>query len=428
MLLFFARHGERIIVSLIASLILVTCYLFLWAVHESLPGNLPGFMKAFHVWCSGKLDSAWSWVVNNPNYVGAIFQVVASIVAIVGGISLVRGLLPQRLKAFIERQIKFLYPLSERIRAQEALIGTVSRTAVARQDRVLFNAGPLALALKNIGKMSKWDTSGATPVRSGLPANLTSLAAVVQESEVMIGVAGARLNALHELNAHAHLVSGALASAESRMTTDQSERAAFVERAEVHFTQAIENASTKVAALELRGLLRSREEQFQLAATDFAELEVACPSDEQYLIRARSHRCRGELKHMQGSRGGRNARLTEAQVHLGIGWDVINGRLAQLSSDDCFELGENQTVYGDNKLALWRRIPLAEPIHRARIAYEEAIRQFGTSGHPSALERIKVVEARLANLKKEEDAAADAHGPRGSDAPSDGSELAGKER
>lgn len=283
---------------------------------------------------------------------------------------------------FMEHELKPIYRDSEAL-----LSAVVVRSANVPHRSPLYLKGPLDIALKSLGD----------PWR---PKRKSSLTEAVSEVDTYIEVTKKRLEHLGSLRSHALLLRGAVQSYDCIMRDcDRLSREESDSCAEADFAAAMGTSSTQAAALELRGLLRSRIGNFVGALEDFEALDARAAAGATPLVVARAKRLQSEVKLLQSRTGGM-ARLNEAQALLNWAKGILeDGRT--LTQQDYLELGQNRQAYGAVKEL--RHSINAEGVHLARDAYQKAIEYYRKSANVNASTLIAEIEKRIATLDKPSD-------------------------
>jgi hypothetical protein len=248
-------------------------------------------------------------------------------------------------------------------RESEALVAAVAnRSANVPHKEPLFRKDPLNLALNALGN----------PFR---PRKLRSLDEAFKEVGEYIEITEKRLATLKDIRAHVRIFRGAARSAElaDKKLTDGT---SVEENIEADFAAGIHADTTKPAALELRGLWRSRLGNLQGALQDFEVLQAQVRGSTSAIPRARAFRHRSDILMMQAA-GANLGLLRQARRNLNVARRLFgDGRT--LTPPESMECGHNRESYGEVLAAL--AALTGGNTQNARRAFNDALGHFQRLG------------------------------------------------
>ena len=367
---FYERYGHAI-VWVLTSLLGITL-LFWFATYLAAQGIFPEHVNGAILGIRNELVemlvALTSLLHRNSHLVGAIATLGTFLIGLVNGILHARRHLPVRLMRFMDEQLAPVYQNSE------ALVAAVNvRSAHVPHRSPLYLKRTLDRALN--GLAYPW-----------APRSKSSLDESVSEAEKYIDVTEQRLKRLKDVRDHALLLRGAVLSYDTTTSDD---------RAEKDFTSAVENPTTKAAALELRGLLRSRVGNLIGALEDFTQLEILANRVSDDRAKARALRLQAEIK-MRQSAGTSMTPLNRAQMRLNTAKNLLDdGRT--LVAEDRLELGQNRQAYGQLKEKMFT-IKGGNDGNLAKQAYQEALKFYEDSCLEDAAAMAADIKTRLVKL------------------------------
>ena len=371
---FYERYGHVIVwvlTSILGLALLCWCVSYL-AAQGAFPPHINGPILGIRNELVELLVAFASLLHRNSPLVGAVATLFTFLVGLVNGILHARRRLPVRLMRFMDDEVAPVYQNSE------AIVAAVTMRSANVPDRSpLYHKAKLDQALNALGD----------PWR---PRRKSSLDDSISETETYIEVTQKRLEHLQNLRDHARLLRGAVQCYDNKRVKP----ATGDDSAERDFTDAAENPTTKAAALELRGLLRSRNNNLTGALQDFEALQEVLNdlADPRGVVRAL--RLQADVKIRQ-SGGTIMSRLTQAQALLNLGQNLLDdGRT--LVDDDHLELGQNRQTYG---LMKEKMHAISEnDMHLAIQSYEEARTYYATAKLDQAARYSADVKQRVDKL------------------------------
>jgi hypothetical protein len=324
---FYERYGFLILwlLTTVTGVALVYSIIVGLAMREALPsGN--ALVRDFNQIVVDYLKLLVGLVREHVAWIGGLVTLGTFVTGLVAGIRQARRQLPRRLIEFMEAQLTPVYDNSE------ALVSAVAyRSANVAHKAPLFVKAGLDRALDGL----------AGPHR---PRRVGSLDETIEEADKYIEVTEKRLKYLKDIRSHAQILRGAMQSFECMMRPcSQTESTKAQRCAEADFGEAIENDTTKLAALELRGLLRTRlGSNMPGALQDFATLHAQ--ANQVFCTRgaARALRLQSEILFQQG--GGTRLRQARRNLNSGDKLFVADGRA--LGDEDWLERGRNREICG----------------------------------------------------------------------------------
>ncbi len=292
--------------------------------------------------------------------IGAIATVGTFIFGLVNGVMQARRYLPTRLTKLMQTALAPVYA------SPDLLLAAIPvPSASMSSERTLFVKASLDGALDTL----------AGPWR---PRKESSLDETIAEADSHIALTKTRLQCLEDLRCHALLLRGTVRSCNAGPSDDAG---SILNLSEADFTSAEACNTTKVAAIELRGMLRSRLGNLRGAAEDFDRVAAIAATTMDVLRGARASRLKAEIKTRQSNETG-TVSLDSTRTQLNSARDLLDdGRT--LSSAELLELGQNRIAYG----MLQERMDEVNGgrIHLARDAYSLAIDKYLTkSSDPRA--------------------------------------------
>ena len=314
------------------------------------------------------------FVRTNIHWFGALGTLGTFAFGLVTGIRQAKRYLPRRLVEFMREQLTPVYDNTE------ALVAAVAhRSAEVAQKKPLYLKHELDRALDALGVewRPRW--------KQGLDES-------IREAETYIETTETRLQYLKDIRSHAQVLRGAVRSYEWLVRrSDEAIKAEVDGSVEADFTSAIENDTTKMAALELRGLLRARRlGNLKGAYQDFVDLQTK--AEELFCLRGQARALRLQSEILVRRSAGENARLLlDARRALNTADELFeDGRT--LGDADWYERGQNREAYGTVQAAL---ATLAETNHeRAIKAFRDALKHYRSSKITTQSD-IKRVEERM---------------------------------
>jgi hypothetical protein len=332
---FYERYGLSIVwfltsVAGIAVLYWAAVELATW---EVLPANISAPVAKLHKVVSAYGGQLVFYIETHIHWFGALATLGTFVFGLVTGITQARRQLPRRLVQFMQDELGPVYDNSEAIVA-----AVVRRSANVARRSQLFLKKPLIRALVAL----------AGPYR---PRRKASLDETVKEVDTYIEISEKRLQYLRDIRAHAQILRGAIQSFECIRRRCDTKTSTNIDRcAEADFSEAIENDTSKLAALELRGLLRQRLGNLTGALQDFVALHDQ--ANKAFCTRGAARALRLQSEILLGQAGGTNTTLLRrARRNLNIADGLFkDGRT--LGDEDWLELGENREAYGEVQAAM----------------------------------------------------------------------------
>ncbi len=378
---FYEEHG--LLIVWILTILLGTGLLYWLTVSIAAHSNI------FPDWCSTRvlafhqallvlLDAAVALVEKHMQWLGAFATLGTFAFGLVSGIRQARRQLPHRLVEFMKDQLTPVYDNSE------ALVAAVAyRSANVANRSPLYLKAPLERALDNLG-------CGWRPRRKN------SLDHVVKEADTHIAVTERRLEYLKHIRSHAQLLRGAVQSFECIMHPCSPPQAAHFDRcAEADFTNAIQNETTKLAALELRGLLRSRLGNLDGALKDFEDLHDEANRTFCTLAAARALRLQSEVLFRQAE-GTNSHLLRRARRSLNMGEELLKDGGRILGDADWLERARNREAYGMVQAAM--AAITGSKAEQAERAFNAALGHYRNSRLATTAD-VERTEKRIAELR-----------------------------
>jgi hypothetical protein len=260
---------------------------------------------------------------------GALATLGTFVFGLVTGIRQAKRQLPRRLVQFMNDVLQPVYDNGE------ALVNAVAyRSANVQHRAPLYLKAPLNYSLDALG--GSWR-----------PRKSRSLDESIKEADTYIEVTEKRLQYLKDIRSHAQILRGAVRSYDCIMRACDEKATANVDRCtETDFTEAIKNDTSKLAGLELRGLLRVRKRNLEGALEDFEALEVRAKELFNVRAHARALRLHSETLIEQVKQlSGKNVKLwVKARRDLDTADALFNGRT--LDDEDRLERGRNRESCG----------------------------------------------------------------------------------
>jgi hypothetical protein len=357
---FFERYGLLIlwVVTCVAGVALLYSAAAFCAYRGMFPSavNIP--IVVFNEILTASLEKLIFFVDKHLKWVGALATLGTFVVGLVTGVRQAHRQLPHRLAQFMQEQLTPVFDNTE------ALVAAVTRrSAHLAQNDPLYLKGGLDRALDALG--------GKAPRRK------KSLDESIEEAQTHIETTEKRLVYLKDIRSHAQILRGAVESYNSLVRASDEKTVAEVKGSvEDDFTSAIGNETTKMAALELRGLLRARcLGNLKGALQDFIDLqrqarEVFCTRGH-----ARALRLQSEILFRQSA--GENPRLLlTARRNLNRADKLFeDGRT--LDDADWMERAQNREACGDVQGALSAMAGATD--ERANRAFKDALRYYQLS-------------------------------------------------
>ena len=340
---FYERYGLFIVwtfTALLGLILVYWCIVTLARLGGTLPPWIGAIILAAHdavVWNTQQLIR---FVETRIQWFGALATLGTFVFGLVTGIRQAKRQLPQRLVQFMHDTLQPVHDNTE------ALVSAVAyRSANVPHKAPLYLKASLDSAPDALGSQRPWRWR---------PRNARSLQATIREAETYIEVTEKRLQYLKDIQSHAQLLRGAISSYDCIMRACDEKAAAAADRCtEADFTEAIEIPTTKMAALELRGLLRVRKGNLQGASQDFEALEARAKELFDARAHARALRLQSDILISQVKQlAGRNVRLLrQARRNLNNANKLFDdGRT--LVDEDWLERGRNREAYGDVQAAI----------------------------------------------------------------------------
>lgn len=326
---FYEQYGYAIVWTLTSALGIALVWWFLVALATYgglLPVWVDSYILATHDVVSSLIQKLVSYVEKHIQWFGAIATLATFVFGLVTGIRQAKRQLPRRLMQFMTEQLAPVYDNSE------AMVAAVAyRSANVPHRAQLFRKDPLNRALNALGDAFR-------------PRRRRSLDEAINEVDKHIGVAEKRLQYLNDIRAHAQILRGAVRSAEDPKR-NQVDAASDDEKVEADFTAAIANGTSRLAALELRGLFRARLGNLSGALQDFAALQTH--AQEAHCTRAQARALRHLATVLRNQGAGTNlGLLRRARRNLNIADRLFeDGRT--LGTDDWCERGHIRECYGE---------------------------------------------------------------------------------
>ena len=291
---------------------------------------------------------------------------------LVTGIRQAKRQLPRRLMQFMTEQLKPVYDNSEGMVAAVAYRG-----ANVPHRTQLFRKHALNRALNTMGDAFR-------------PRRRRSLDEAIKEVGIYIEVTEKRLQYLQDIRAHAHLLRGAVRSAED-VSKNAQDAAKTDDMIEADFAAAIQNQTAKSAGLELRGLLRARLGNLGGALQDFGQLQGH--SHDLFCTRAQARAVRHLATVLRMQAAGSNLTLLRrARRNLNVADRLFeDGRT--LGTDDWCERGHNRECYGEVQADI--AAVAATSKSPALTAFNTAITYFQRAGRGDDCTRVRDQIARL---------------------------------
>jgi hypothetical protein len=210
------------------------------------------------------------------------------------------------------------------------------------------------------------------------PRRKQTLDECITEANVYIETTEKRLQYLKDIRSHAQLLRGAVESYTSLVgRSGENAPADISERVEKDFTSGMDNDTSRLAALELRGLLRARcLGNLTGALQDFIDLQRQAQQSFCTRGEARALRLQSEILFRQSA--GENARiLIGARRNLNRAYKLFDdGRT--LSGPDWLEKAQNREAYGTVQATLSAITGTSD--QRATQAFGDALRYYQLSG------------------------------------------------
>ncbi len=339
---FYERYGLFIVWLFTAILGIALVYWSLVALAtqgEVLPSWINVAVLAIHNVVVLNIQRFIRFVEMRIQWFGALATLGTFVFGLVTGIRQAKHQLPRRLMQFMQDVLQPVYDNSE------ALVNAVAyRSANVPHRAPLYLKAPLNYALDALGR----DRLGWRPRKP------RSLDESIKEADSYIDVTEKRLQYLKDIRPHAQILRGADRSYDCIMRPCDDKAAANTDRCtEADFTEAIKNDTTKLAALELRGLLRVRKGNLEGALEDFEALEARAKELFNVRAQARALRLQSEILLEQVKQlAGKNVRLLrQARRNLNNADNLFeDGRT--LGNDDWLERGRNREAYGEVQAAI----------------------------------------------------------------------------
>ena len=291
-----------------------------------LPFWAESYILATHDVVSSVIQKLVSYVEKHIQWFGALATLATFVFGLVTGIRQAKRQLPRRLMQFMTEQLAPVYDNSE------AMVAAVAyRSANVAHRAQLFRKDPLNRALNALGDAFR-------------PRRRRSLDEAIKEVDKYIDVAEKRLQYLNDIRAHAQILRGAVRSADGPKR-NRADTATDEEKVEADFTAAIGNGTSRLAALELRGLFRARLGNLSGALQDFSTLQTH--AQEAFCTRGQARALRHLATVLRNQGSGTNlSLLRRARRNLNIADRLFeDGRT--LSTDDWCERGHNRECYGE---------------------------------------------------------------------------------
>lgn len=321
---FYEEYGHFIVLLLTAALgIGLICWALIYASHHHiLPPTLAAPLIAFDTLISAAILWVFDFVEKRLQWFGAIATAFTFVFGLVSGIRQAKRQLPRRLVEFMREKMQPVHDNTELI------LAAMSPRMVDVNRRALFQKTNLNNALRSIAGEYR-------------PSKRSTLSITIQEVDTAIAVTAKRLQHLNDLKAHAQLLRGVFADIEAS-PKDVPPRGTT---AEADFSAAREHDATRMAALELRGLLRAKEKNYSGALQDFGQLEVEAGKTNCTRAKARALRHAADVLRYQAANSGSIATLRQARRRLNTADKLFDdGRT--LGDLDWEEKALNREAYG----------------------------------------------------------------------------------
>jgi hypothetical protein len=326
---FYERYGYAILWSLTSILGIALLYwlIVFLATHGLLPDWGQQRIVALHALVSSAVQTIATFVEKHVQWFGALATLATFVFGLVTGIRQAKRQLPRRLMQFMTERLGSVYDNSE------AIVGAIAyRSANVPHKARLFYRHPLNQALNSLGNAYR-------------PRWRRSLDETITEVNTYIDVAEKRLQYLQDIRAHAHILRGAVRSAEGPKR-NQADATSDDQKVEADFTAAMGNATSKLAALELRGLFRARLGSLPGALQDFGLLQTHAQEVFHTLGHARALRYQADILRKQAA-GTNPTALRRARRHLNAADRLFDKDGRILDTDDWRERGHNRECYGE---------------------------------------------------------------------------------
>jgi hypothetical protein len=283
---FYEQYGYTILWTLTSMLGVGLTYwlLVVLATHDGvLPSWIETFVLRTHGIVVGLIVDLIAYIEKRIQWFGAVATLATFAFGLVTGVRQAKRQLPRRLMQFMTEQLSPVYDNSEAIVAAVAY-----RNASVAHRTQLFRRDPPNQALNTLGNAFR-------------PRRRRSLDEAIKEADTYIDLTEKRLKSLQDVRAHAHILRGAVRSAEG-LPTNAQDAVASDQKIEADFASAISNESARAAALELRGLFRGRLGNLAGASQDFSAL--LSHSQQTFCVRgqARALRHLATVTRMQAAR------------------------------------------------------------------------------------------------------------------------------